>query len=390
MTLIEVLTAKHKKKFLNFPKQLYKGDKNWICPLDLEIEGIFNPENNDSFKKGEAIRWLLCDGEKIIGRIAAFYDTHKAKQHKYLTGGCGFFECVNNQEAANVLFNAAKSWLESKGMQAMLGPVNFGENYFHWGLLVDGFMQQGYGMQYNFPYYKELFENFGFKNYFEQYSFHKPLAEGWPDRLLKFAELTAKRPGYSFERFSYKRIDEFVKHFVDVLNQIWAGYQENYTPLTNAEIKKMLLESKPIIDEDLIILAFDKGKPVGIILSIPDANQVLIKLKNGKLNLINKVRFVLNKSKISRNRALLTGIHPEYTNTGIVLPLFYQLVLALEEKPRQKEIELSWVGDYNPKMIGIYDKIGAKKMKTHITYLHQFDQKLPFERFNNEFEGKKY
>jgi hypothetical protein len=86
----------------------------------------------------------------------------------------------------------------------------------------------------------------------------------------------------------------------------------------------------------------------------------------------------------------LAGIHPDYQNSGIVLALFFQLVKALREKPLQKEIELSWVADYNPKMLGIYDKIGAKKMKTHITYMCQFDESLPFERFTNEFEGKRF
>jgi GNAT superfamily N-acetyltransferase len=391
MIIKEVITPGDKHEFLLLPKKIYKNDPNWTCPLDAEIEGIFTPGSNSCFEHGEAIRWLLLDKGKVIGRIAAFIDHLKVNHYKYPTGGCGFFECINSQDAANILFDTAGKWLKEKGMQAMLGPVNFGENFNHWGLLVDGFMPQGYAMPYNFPYYQSLFENYGFKNYFEQYSFHKILAEGFPERMLKFAEYTEQRPGYSFEHFSYKRMEEFITYFVDVFNTIWSAYHDNYSPLKEKDIREMLLNSRPVIDEELIWFAFDKGKPVGMLGVIPDVNQVLRKLKNGRLTLLNKLKFLYYRRRvITRCRAFVAGIYPEYQNTGIIGALFYQLIKTLDKKPGQKEIELSWVGDYNPKMEGIYEKIGGKKMKTHITYMFLLEPNLPFERFTNEFEGKKY
>lgn len=392
MKLKEVDSIQDKRSFLELPKLLYKNDPNWVCPLDAEVEAIFETETNNCFENGEAIRWLLCDDENgTIGRIAVFIDRNKLNHHKYLAGGCGFFECIDNQKAANILFEAAKDWLKSKGAEAMQGPINFGENFHNWGLLVDGFMTQGYGMPYNPPYYQKLFESYGFKNYFEQYSYHKPLSEGWPEKYLKLAKLSSQRRGYSFKRFSFEKIDEFVAYFVEVYNSVWSAYHDSYTPLNNIGIKKMLVDSKQIVDEDLMIFAFDNDRPVGILLSIPDINPVLKKIRNGKLNLLNKFKFLYYKSRIvTRNRALLAGVIPEYQNSGIAIALFYQLVVSLEDKPKQKEIELGWVADYNPKMIGIYDKIGAKRMKTHYTYMYQFDQSLPFQRFTNEFEEKKY
>jgi hypothetical protein len=134
MKIIEVATKEQKKEFLEFPKRHYKNDPNWICPLDAEINGIFNPQVNKKFQHGEAIRWLLVDeNSKTIGRIAAFYDKHIVNHFKFPTGGCGFFECIDNQAAAETLFDAARKWLIDKGMQAMQGPINFGENYNHWG-----------------------------------------------------------------------------------------------------------------------------------------------------------------------------------------------------------------------------------------------------------------
>jgi len=154
MKLIEVNDNKTREEFLTVPKVLYKNDPDWICPLDSEIENTFNPLKNKGFQHGGAIRWILRNDDGTpAGRIAAFYDELKAYNNLQPTGGIGFFECVNDQEAANLLFNSAKAWLESKGMKAMDGPVNFGENFINWGLLVEGFMPQTYGLPYNFPYF---------------------------------------------------------------------------------------------------------------------------------------------------------------------------------------------------------------------------------------------
>jgi hypothetical protein len=392
MKLHLVISTKQKKEFLDFPKRLYKNDPNWVCQLDAEIDGIFNPDKNSNFKHGDAKRWLLENEEgKTIGRIAAFYDSKKLDHYQYPTGGCGFFDCIDSQEAANLLFNAAKDWLSQKGIRAMQGPINFGENFNHWGLLVEGFMQQAYALPYNLPYYQKLFEGYGFRNYFEQYAYHKNLSEGFPERMLKFAEYTENRPGYSFEHFSFKRIDDFVDYFVQVYNITWSSFHDNYTPLKREEIYELLKDAKPIIDEELIWFAFDKGKPVGLLVTFPDVNQLLKKLKNGKLNLINKLKLIYYRKRvITRCRAFLSGVIPEYQNTGVIAALFFQIVKVLKSKTNYKELELSWVGDYNPKMISIYDKMGSVKKKKLVTYLYLFESDMKFQRFTNEFEGKLY
>ena len=185
MNIVTVNSPETKKAFLDTARVIYKGDKNWVCPLDIEIENTFDPGHNQSFNSGEAQRWvLLDDNSKSIGRIAAFYDEKKIlNNNKQPTGGIGFFECTQDQNAANLLFDTAKNWLQSKNMEAMDGPINFGENFVNWGLLVDGFMHQGYGMPYNMPYYKNLFENYGFRNYFEQYSYHVDLSKPFNPRM---------------------------------------------------------------------------------------------------------------------------------------------------------------------------------------------------------------
>ena len=178
MNIIEVLTPADKTDFIDFPKRLYKNDPFWVCPLDSMVEALFDPLKNNAFSNGEAKRWILKDNNgKLLGRIAAFIDMKRSAANSQPTGGIGFFEVVENKEAAFSLFDTAKAWLKSKGMEAMDGPINFGENDNNWGLLVDGFMQQGFGMPYNKKYYRSFFENYGFKNYFEQYSYHRDVRD---------------------------------------------------------------------------------------------------------------------------------------------------------------------------------------------------------------------
>ena len=156
MKIVEILTAKHKREFLQLPVQLYKNEKNWIRPLDKDVEAVFDPKENKFFRHGECTRWLLLNQQgNTIGRVAAFWDKHTARKgNDQPTGGMGFFECIQDQEAAFLLFDTCKKWLTDRGMEAMDGPINFGNRDRWWGLLVEGFTEPNYCMPYNFLYYK--------------------------------------------------------------------------------------------------------------------------------------------------------------------------------------------------------------------------------------------
>ena len=137
--LKKVETKKDIRAFLDMPDIIYKDDAVWVRPLDNDIEAVFSPKKNLLFDEGEAIRWVLYADGKPVGRIAAFYNKHKAAKSEQLTGGCGFFECIDSQEAANIMFDAAKEWLAERGMKAMDGPINFGDRDMFWGCEVEGF-----------------------------------------------------------------------------------------------------------------------------------------------------------------------------------------------------------------------------------------------------------
>ncbi|MBN1199935.1 MAG: hypothetical protein JXA23_11330, partial [Bacteroidales bacterium] len=351
--------------------------------LDVEIESIFDPSDNILFHGGEAIRWILRDDSgTTIGRVAAFFNHDKAAKNEQPTGGIGFFECVNDQSAANILFDACRDWLKEKGMEAMDGPVTFGENITYWGLLIDGFSLPVYGMPYNFPYYKELFERYGFTTYFEQFSYEKDLSEPFPERQVKFSFHLKDK--YQTEHFTFRNKEKYLHDICTIYNKVWEDFHEDYTPLDYTEIEKVMKKAKPIINEEFIWFVYDQGKPVAMVIVFPDVNQVLKKLGNGQLNLLNKLKFVWykNTGTITRARQLITAVIPEYQRSGVTGLLFLTMVDAVK-KNKIKTLDMSWVGDYNTTVNKIYRLLGLPVVKTHATFRYLFDRTKEPQRFTN-------
>ena len=187
------------KAFHRVPHLIYKDDSSYVFPLEEDIEFVFNPKKNRSYEEGEAIRYVLMNEKEAVGRIAVFYDRKKQHNAQYPVGGFGFFECIDDQEAAFMLFDRAKEWLTTKGMQAMDGPINFGERDKFWGLLVDGFDEPTYLENYHKPYYKSFFDAYGFKLYIEQLTFRIDRESFDAKRFTKVAEWISRKPGFRFE-----------------------------------------------------------------------------------------------------------------------------------------------------------------------------------------------
>nr|MBP8709836.1 hypothetical protein [Bacteroidales bacterium] len=294
MKITEVTTESLRKEFIDFPKKLYRGDPNWVCPLDSETEAVFSHERNVAFRHGEAVRWILSDGDgNTIGRVAAFIDEIRSKANRQPTGGLGFFEVIESRDAAFLLFDTARQWLTERGMKAMDGPINFGDNDNYWGLLVEGFTQPGFGMPYNKPYYWQYFTDYGFRTYFEQYSYHKDVAavEVFPERFRKIAEWISKKPGYSYRHFSFSERDKFAADMVEIYNATWAVFKEDFTPLDPARIENTLRQASAFIDPELIWFAYHNDRPVAFFIISPDLNQI-IRHFNGRMTPLNKVRFL--------------------------------------------------------------------------------------------------
>jgi hypothetical protein len=381
MQIIEVKNTAEIKAFHQVAHDIYKGDPNWIAPLEAMADNAFDQKKNIYYKHGDGTRWILKNDEgKVIGRIGAFFNSNKAYTYKQPTGGVGFFECKNDRTAAFMLFDTAKKWLEKRGMEAMDGPVNFGENLLNWGLLVKGFEPQGFGMPYNKPYYRDLFEAYGFHVYFKQYSYHLNHKEPFPERFWKIAEWVAQKPNFRFEHVKFSEIEKYIGDFIKIYNEAWARHDAPQT-VDLDDIRGMMRIAKLIADEEFIWFAYHNDEPVLFFGMIPDWNQILAKL-NGKLNLWSLLKFIWYKKMrvITRARILIMGVVPKFQGSGLESAVFWHLDKVMKKKWWYNQVELSWVGDFNPKMVAMYKSVGGEHAKTHYTMRYLFDRNATFER----------
>ena len=340
MTIKEVSTKAERKAWHRFQRGLYKGDPHFSAPFEATVENIFTPGKNEFFAHGSATRFLLYDDKgKIIGRTAAFINTSKAYTYQQPTGGMGFFECIDDQQAANLLFDTCKQWLSERGMEAMDGPINFGENDNFWGLLVEGFGKDAdWGMNYNPPYYKQLFENYGFKLYFEQVCNMLDYTKPFPERFWKVADWVRSKPEYHCEHFRYSQTEKYMKDLKEIYDNAWQ-FHENFVPLQKETMQKELDEGKGLIDEDLIWFAYHDNEPIAFEVMFPDPTPIFRKF-HGKFHIINKLRFLWMKKrhKMTRARITIMGVKPKYQRAGIESLLFWHMDKMMKaKKPWYKE-----------------------------------------------------
>lgn len=383
MNLIKVNDKRTEKMFLDTVRIVYRDDTTWVCPLDKDICGIFDPLVNTYFKHGIAERWILTDDSgKLAGRIAAFIDYSLANTYDQPTGGIGFFECIQDEKAAFLLFDTAVAWLKEKGMEAADGPINFGETDRYWGLLVNGFTHPSFDVSYNPPYYRQFFESYGFKAYYTMEGFHLDITKPLPERLQKIAGRILNQPGYEFRHFTWKDEVSMTMDFVTVFNEAWASFKENFEPLDPDYIRAVLKKARPIVEEEFIWIAYHSGKPIGVYLMFPDLNMILKHLK-GKMRLPDMIKFLwLKKRKtITRAKGVLMGVIPQFQNRGIESAFIHNLQDVFRRKPHYTEIEFSWVADFNPRMRKIFIAVGCVPAKDYITYRFLFDQTKTFKRY---------
>jgi hypothetical protein len=382
MQIVAVSGAKQVKQFHEVAHRIYKNDKNWIQHLHKDIEDIFDKTQNAVFQHGEAARWILLDdNNKPIGRVAAFINHKALKIMEFPVGGMGFFECIDDEKAAFLLFDTCKNWLEAHGMKGMDGPINFGERDRFWGLLVEGFDSPSYMENYNPAYYRKFFEDYGFRLYFEQFTYSINSERFEMGRLEKIASWVMRKPDYSFAHLQLNQMDKFADDFVQIYNAAWQKF-ENFKPVTRKEILSVFKQLKPITIQEYIWFAYVNGKPAAFIVMVPDVNQ-LFKYVNGKLNLIGKLKFMYYKltKPMHKLKGLVFGIHPEYHNLGLDAALVYHLYKEVSKTRQYTEAGISWIGGFNPKMHSLIEALHGNVAKIHHTYRKLFDENLVFKPY---------
>ncbi len=379
MKAVKVVTEAQIREFLDFPPKLLKDDENYIRPLDQDIESVFDPKKNKFYRSGTCERFLFTNAEGItVGKIAVFIN--KKYRQKQPTGGIGFFDCINDQPTADFIFDFAKDYLLQNGMEAMDGPINFGERDKFWGLLIDGYREPLYGMNYNPPYYKTLFENYGFQIYFNQLCFgrkvHDPVAQNFMDmhaRISRNRNITAKRMKVS-------QLEKFAADFTEVYNRAWAAHGEG-KQLSVLQTLKLFKTLKPVINEHISWVVYENEKPIAMWMNIPDLNQ-WFRYLNGKFSLWQKIKFLFIKQFVKNKKmvGLVFGVVPEWQKKGIDGYMIWEGTKHFRKTTAFEDYEMQWIGDFNPKMIKIAENLETTVTRKLATYRYLFDRDQPFER----------
>lgn len=393
MQLTEVTTPQLAKDFLRVNVLINKDNPAYILPLEKDVNEVFDPKKNKAFRFGEVIRWLLKDDEgKLVGRIAAFVNKkYKNKGDDGPVGGVGFFDCIDDQNAADMLFDVAKHWLIQKGMEAMDGPINFGERDRWWGLVVKGTeLSPMYCMNFNPPYYQQLMENYGFRNYFNQICFGMKANVRLQQKFYERHADCAKDPGFSSAYLKKNQLEKFAKDFTIVYNKAWAGHG-GLKQLEEKVVLKMFQSMKPVMDERINWFVYYKGEPVAIWINLPDLNQWFKYLK-GKFSLWHKLKFLWVKATVKNRKftGLVFGIVPEMQGRGVDSYLIVEGCKVIQEltitngeyivgKPIYDDYEMQWIGEFNPKMVNVAEAIAGNRSRILTTYRYLFDRTKEFK-----------
>lgn len=381
MQLIEVTNKQLANDFLMVNVSINQSNPNYIRPLDKDINDVFDEKKNKTFRFGVVKRWLLQnDDGGYIGRIAAFTNKkYKNKGDDLPVGGIGFFDCIDDQSAADRLFDVAKHWLTQQGMEAMDGPINFGERDRWWGLVVEGFQEPLYGMNFNPPYYRSLFETYGFKRFFGQVCFGMDPKKKLNEKIFARHALYAADPSFKVINIDKRNLSKFAEDFTIVYNAAWAGHG-GVKQLRKEQVVQMFNKMKPVMDERIIWFTYHAEKPIAIFVNLPDLNQ-WFKYLNGKFDLFHKLKFLwIKKTKACKKfTGLVFGIVPEFQGKGIDAYMVAEAYKDVLKNP-YTEYEMQWIGDFNPRMLNVAQNLGdVFQSRLLLTYRYLFDRTKEFK-----------
>jgi len=384
LELIEVTDKKTAKIWLEFGSEIYKDMPSFVPYVKQDIAKVFNPTKNKAFEAGKAIRWIIRKDNIISGRIACFIEKKYSKGMEQPTGGVGFFESINNKEVAFKLLDAAKEWLMSDGIEAMDGIVNFGEKNMFWGTLIENFTDQNtYGMNHHPEYYKILLEEYGFQIYYKQLVFYRDMHIPLQEIFQRKRNSIDPEKNYSVTNCRGKSLEKIGDDFLTVYNNAWGGHH-GFSPMKRAQAQRTMKALKPIMDRDILIFAYDGEKPIGFHINIPELNDIF-KYINGNLNLIGKLKFLYHKWKKTPSTmvGIVFGVDRDYHGKGIEAALIMFAVENIVPQGRYNQTVMTWIGDFNPKMIKVCENTEATVYRTLATYRYLFDREKEFKRAPN-------
>jgi hypothetical protein len=359
-------TKKQIRDFINIEWSIYKNDRFWVPPLIKERLKILDVWHSPFYHHAEIALFTAARNGIYCGRIAAIKNDLHNEFHKDKVGFFGFFESIDDQEVADLLFDSARDWLKQNGFNVMRGPANPSSNE-EFGLLVDGFEDSPrFLMTYNFPYYIKLIESYGFQKAKDLYAYKMEYAKVISSKKLeRVAEAAKERSQIKIVPIDMKNYNRFIDKIKYVYNKAW---QTNwgYVPMTDEEIDLMAKDIKPLIEPSGVLFGEINGETVGFTLAVLDYNQ-LIKKFNGKLYPFNLLKLFMQRKKINWGRIITLGIVPEFQKRGLDAVFYWELVKRGHDFGIDFG-EASWILEDNDLMNRAIRVMGGELYKTYRIY----------------------
>lgn len=360
--------------FIHFPWEVYRDDPYWVPPLINERREFLSKEHSPFFEHARVEYFLAHRGTKVVGIIAAFTNDKYNEFQGVNTGFFGFFEVLDDHEAAAALLSAAEDWARKAGHETILGPAQFSTND-EVGLLVDGFDDAPrILMTYNPPRYMTYLDAAGYQKAMDLLAY-KMLAQGFmdniPPKVLRVVEAVKKRGDIKLRHVNMKNFNHDVELLKRVYNKSWER-NWGFVPMTDPEIVRLAEQLKPLIDPDLVPFVEIEGEIAGFSLSLPDLNQPLLKayprpgvpetLTMLKLGWHWKVR-----GGLVWVRGFAMGVLPQYRGLGVDAMMYLDTVTHAARKG-YKWIEMSWILENNEPTNRVVRLLGGEVYKTYRVY----------------------
>lgn len=357
------------KQFIDFPHDLFASDPNYVPELFMAQEALLNRKTSPFFLHSTAEYFLARSPEgNVLGRIAAIRNNNYNTFAGEKAGFFGFFDVIDDYGVAKTLLDTAADWLRHEGLERVLGPANFSTNETC-GVLIEHFDEPPFVLTtYNYPYYAEFLERYGFIKNTDLLSY-----EFFPEKLTpKLEEFAAHvearllRRGVSIRTIDMKNFDREVDKFLPIYNASW-DQNMGFVPMTEAEVRQMGKDLKMALDPDFVFFAEKDGQPIGIALTIPNLNELFIRIPRGRLFPTGLFKFLFGKKSIKTVRIVALGILPEYRRIGLDVCLYvrtYQTAL----RKGIKRAEASWILENNDLMNRALLQIEGKIFRKHRIY----------------------
>ena len=365
-TLKQILTRKDWEIFHAVPDRVYHNNPYWIAPLNTDIENGYYK----LVKEGVAVQaWVLLDGDNGIGRISGYV---KKNQDDLLEGGICFFECMQNQQAANLLFDAVEGFFKKEGVHQVDGPVNFGERDQYWGLLTEGFDHSPvFQENYHPPYYRAFFEANNYKPFEKILTLSAPMKDVRMNRFRALARRIRSRSQITFKKLTRDKLEKWAEDITEIYNQTFFN-SPYFRIMESATVLKIMKGVQPFIDPDLGCIAYDGDRPVGFCTLMPDLNPYLKGLKgkvHGWRGLLFMLRFKLTDKKNIKGVAF--GIIPEYQSKG-VYPLLIDFLGTQKLFKKYQKVYLATIRANNEVMVNTTMNLGVQVERVHYTFRKVF------------------